>query len=378
MVERLDFALAERWLDALRPIAQPGDSALTRAELMLLISAALRRRGSDRRPARLRRGARGIGARVAAGRGMMAWCYWHAGRVDEAQLVIGEAEQGSDAAAIHYLFALVGRNGSGPAAMPELTGGPLDALIMRVNFAHGRLREMAEPPASPWAAAVAAPWRIALLRAMGRTEQALELYEAYDVTDGAPVWFHSIVEPDLMIDLGRLKQAQDAVAHGRTLLRESGSVVSELLNRVLEAKIELRLRHDHERAAAVLRELEARPETGVYEFVNEQIHTWTGMTLLFQGQEAAAARRLRRAVRSMRGRHLLELPTAAIFLAEASGSSGGGQQAYAAGDLALWAAGRQGSNHILLQALADASVAARRIEGLSRGPTRPGPSSAAR
>jgi hypothetical protein len=253
VVERLDFAVAGRWLEALRPVASPGDSALTRAELMLSMigehyEAAVRI--SDRLAF--------LGEREAVARrsrrtaSMMAWCYWHACRIDDAREVIGVAEDGDDVDAIRYLLSLVVSNGSGTVPMPRLTGGPLDALIMRVGYAHGRLRQVAEPPASPWAAAVAAPWRIGALRALGHTQEALDLYEIYGVTDAAPVWFHSIVEPELMIDLGRVKQARDAIAHSRTLLQASGSLVTDMLNRLIEAKLELRLRRDPARARAVL------------------------------------------------------------------------------------------------------------------------------
>ncbi len=369
VVERLDFALAERWLSALKPVAPPGDSALTRAELMLSLIGEHYEEG-----VRLADRLAFLGEREAVARrsrrtaSMMAWCYWHAGRIDDARQVISVADDGADVDAIHYLLALVSTNGSGPTPMPELTGGPLDALIMRVNYAHGRFRQMADSPALPWAAAVAAPWQIGALRAMGRTGEALEVYEAYGVTDGAPVWFHAIVEPELMIDLGRSKQARDALAHGRSLIRESGSVVVDMLNRVIEVKLELRLSGDPEQASALLRDLEARPEAGVFGFIKEQIDVWSGMTLLLSRQDAAAARRLRRAVKSMRAAdRILELPTAAVFLAESEWRLDRPKAAADAAELALAAAARQGSNHILLQALSDfPSVAARCIDAEPR------------
>jgi DNA-binding SARP family transcriptional activator len=58
-----------------------------------------------------------------------------------------------------------------------------------------------------------------------------------------------------------------------------------------------------------------------------------------------------------------ELPTAAVYLAEAEWRAGNDVAADAAADVALAAAREQGSNHILLQALADfPSVASRRID----------------
>ena len=63
------------------------------------------------------------------------------------------------------------------------------------------------------------------------------------------------------------------------------------------------------------------------------------------------------------GDRFLELPTAAVYLAEAEWRAGDEEASDRATDLALEAARRQGSNHLLLQALADfPAVASRRID----------------
>jgi DNA-binding SARP family transcriptional activator len=63
------------------------------------------------------------------------------------------------------------------------------------------------------------------------------------------------------------------------------------------------------------------------------------------------------------GDRILELPTAAVYLAEAAWRSGDEDAADRAADLALAAAAKQGSNHLFLQALADfPAVVARRID----------------
>jgi two-component SAPR family response regulator len=60
---------------------------------------------------------------------------------------------------------------------------------------------------------------------------------------------------------------------------------------------------------------------------------------------------------------ILELPTAAVYLAEAEWRAGNPDAADRAADIALDAARQQGSNHMLLQALADfPAVVARRID----------------
>ncbi len=65
----------------------------------------------------------------------------------------------------------------------------------------------------------------------------------------------------------------------------------------------------------------------------------------------------------MAGQRILELPTAAVYLAEAEWRAGDQDAADRAADIALDAARQQGSNHVLLQALADfPAVVARRID----------------
>jgi DNA-binding SARP family transcriptional activator len=63
------------------------------------------------------------------------------------------------------------------------------------------------------------------------------------------------------------------------------------------------------------------------------------------------------------GDRILELPTAAVYLAEAEWRAGDEDAADEAADLALDTARRQGSNHLLLQALGDfPAVASRRLD----------------
>src|SRR5439155_452551 len=96
----------------------------------------------------------------------------------------------------------------------------------------------------------------------------------------------------------------------------------------------------------------------------EWLDTWYGLALLLEADDAAALARLRKAVESMvAGDRILELPTAAVYLAEAEWRAGDEEAADRAADRALDAARRQGSNHLLLQALADfPAVVSRRID----------------
>jgi DNA-binding SARP family transcriptional activator len=138
----------------------------------------------------------------------------------------------------------------------------------------------------------------------------------------------------------------------------------ELQSAVLEAKLALRLSRDTAAARGTLERLERETPLDEYCYVRELADTWYGLALLRDGSDAEAFTRLRRAVDSMReADRILELPQAAVFLAEAAWRSSDEETADQAADLALEAAARQGSNHILLQALGEfPSVASRRID----------------
>jgi DNA-binding SARP family transcriptional activator len=137
-----------------------------------------------------------------------------------------------------------------------------------------------------------------------------------------------------------------------------------MLNQLIEAKLELRLARDPDAALAILDGLEAGGDARRYEFVAEQADTWRGMARLMRDPGAEAIEPLARAVASMRSSgRILELPTAAVLLAEARWRAGDEDGADAAVDEALAAAEEQGSNHHLLQALSDfPAVLARRLD----------------
>jgi DNA-binding SARP family transcriptional activator len=175
-----------------------------------------------------------------------------------------------------------------------------------------------------------------------------------------------------MIDLGDLQRAREVLARGRALILETGSIVFEMLNRLIEAKLELRLARDPAAALAILDDLERGGDARRYDFIEEQLETWRGMALLMRGPDAGAVEPLTRAVASMRrsGR-ILELPTAAALLAEAHWRAGDEDAADRAADLALDAAAQQGSDHHLLLALADfPAVVARRLDAEPAGDSR--------
>src|SRR3954454_7008170 len=136
------------------------------------------------------------------------------------------------------------------------------------------------------------------------------------------------------------------------------------MNALAEARPALRVDRDPAAARAALDRPEIRRVIAGFRYISEVADTWYTLALLLEGDDAEALMRLRRAVEGMRsGGRELELPTAAVYLAEAEWRAGDEEAADKAADLALDAARRQGSNHLLLQALADfPAVASRRID----------------
>jgi DNA-binding SARP family transcriptional activator len=371
VIDRLDYAVAERWLSAFSGLPGADSGRLAVAEMMLALGRedyARCGRVADRLHMASER--QRLARESPGAAGMMAWSYWHLGRWRDAQEVGSAAAAGSpEMEAVRFTLNLVDHALVGDTPLnPTLSGSPLDALVMRVMYAHGRLRTLADAHASGWTAAVTEPWRIGLLRATGHPEQALELYERTRVADWAHVWLHAMVGPEILIDLGRADASREAVMRGRELTHRSGSLVFVMLNELIEAKMEIRLNHDAQAALAVLARLQDRHAASEYRFIGEAADLWTGLSLLTVNEDQRALEHLERAVATMTASdRILELPTAAVYLSEARWRAGDEDAADAAADLADDAARRQGSNHYLLQALASfPAVVARRLDSEPR------------
>ncbi|HYF24377.1 MAG TPA: BTAD domain-containing putative transcriptional regulator [Baekduia sp.] len=361
IIERLDVAIAQRWLDVFQDLAPSGASAMTTAELMLAIG-----RDDLRSAVRIADQLQALGERDALAEMsshaalFMSWAYLHVGRLDDIAAVLDAAGPGPMTSAVRYAAEILVDVPRSDATMPPaLSGGPLDALISLAHYAHGRLTELTDGTQSPWVQAVVAPYRIAALRALGHTHRALELYEA----SSTAAWADWAV-PDLLLDAGRIDDARAFIARCRADAEASGSIGFQGFVGLAEAKLALRVDRDPAAARASLDRIERLPDARRLLIVGEMLDCWYGLALLLEGRDGEALTRLRAAVASMTaGDRILELPTAATYLAEACWRAGDEQGADRAADLALDAARRQGSNHLLLQALADVpAVLSRRLD----------------
>ena len=361
LVARCDFAKVDRWL---RRFDDAGLAAteLTTARLLTAIA-----RDDFDRAARL---ADEAAATTAAGAdeplwptliAVTAWAYLHVGRLDDARAALAAADETAAAVA-----ARIGLGLADPAtrdhatALPALTGGPLDILIGRVAHVLGRFDELEDRPRSPWHASGLAPWRIASLRVQGHTQHALELYEVAAQAGTPSVALQAYIGPETLIDAGHAEAARRAIDVGRARARASGSFGYAMYNLIADVKLRLRLQGDVRGARSLLQ----RAELQLQDRQCAHLDLWHGLALLMDGESGTALTRLRRAVRGMgaderRG----ELATAAVYLAEAEWRAGNEDAADSAADLALATAQRLGSNHLLLQALADfPAVVSRRLD----------------
>jgi DNA-binding SARP family transcriptional activator len=364
VIERVDFAIAERWLDRLATVASTAASPLTTAELMLALA-----RDDIRRVVRIADQLEELGERdgLAASSEIAAWVmalgYMHVIRPDAVYAVLAAAQPGPVVDAVRYAGRVMADPpGEGKPVRPELTGGTVDAFVYIADWALGRFTELSEAPGSRWVEAVKAPWRITALRATGHTQHALELYQAAQA-GGAALALTAFVGPEVLIDAGRSEEARRVIAQGRALAHATGSLAFAGMNAFAEAKLALRLDHDPAAARLALDRPGCQAARG-YRLLDEIRDTWFGLALLLESDDTAALTHLQRAVDGMvGGDRILELATAAVYLAEAAWRAGDEEAADRAADLALKVARRQGSNHLLLQALADfPAVVSRQID----------------
>jgi ATP/maltotriose-dependent transcriptional regulator MalT len=367
VVERLDLSLAERWLGELAPVAPSLAPALVTAELLLAIARDEIGRGVQVADRLAARGERETLARSSERAGLlMVWCYLHVGRVEDVDAVLAAVEPGPASAAVRYardaLFGM-GENGKPVAPDPAPTG-PIGAIVCNADYALGRLSHLTGAASSSWTVAMERPWRAAALRARGRTEQALALFEDTRTRGVATTTMLIFAGPEVLMDAGRFDDARQLLGEAREVAAASGSFAYQGCCAVLKARLELRQNRDFAAARAALDEPLCRRAAEAFRFIGEVADVCRGFALLLEGDDEQALECLRRAARGMlAGDRILELPTAAVYLAEAEWRGGDEDAADAAADLALDAARRQGSNHLLLGALADfPAVASRRLD----------------
>jgi DNA-binding SARP family transcriptional activator len=290
---------------------------------------------------------------------LAAWCYWHVGRLDDARVLLADGPGTGLGEPLRYLFSLV--DDEPPNRLPAVTGGPLDVLVLRIAYVRGRLREVRDAPVSVWTPV--ATERAAALRALGELRLTEELLESTP-THLSNLRFEGTVATELMVDIGDEAGAREALARGRERVSRSGSFVFQIVMRLLEAKIELKLGRDPTTALAILEDAADNGPLRDYGYLAEQFDLWQGFARLLQGRDSEAGRLLAGAYERMRrADRILELPAAAVYLSEARWRLGDETGADAAAADGMRAADRLGSRHLLAGALRDVpAVLARQLD----------------
>jgi ATP/maltotriose-dependent transcriptional regulator MalT len=353
VLDRLDLDVADRWLRTLRLLERP-PIALLEGEVIVAagredVARIVRIAEQMDRDGRVDE----LVANSSRAAAWMAWAWAHAGRLDEIPRILDRAPRGAEMAAIGYMLHLIEPQPDSAAPVPQLNGGPLDALVIRDHYIYGRLDRVLSDTRTGWVGAVSTPWRIAALRAVGRVSEAAALLDAAHRSGLASLGLDAVVGPEVLLDGGDARAAMDLADAGLPLARDKGSELFACINRCVAAKIAVRGLRDAPLALSILEEL-ATHGAARYRYVDELMRTWRGFALLVQARNEEALADLESATRSMvEGDRILELPTAAVLLSEARWRAGDESGADDAADLALRIARRQGANHLLLQALLD-------------------------
>jgi DNA-binding SARP family transcriptional activator len=366
VIERTDFAKAQRWLGQLEPVRGEANVGLVTADLLLAVAREEYGRGMSLADELAAAGQRDQLCRASnRAAALMGWCYLHAGRLADMAGVLDAAGPGIETDAVRYALSVADDVlAARYPASGTLSGGPLDALVMRTHYERGRLPLLTEQPTSPWAVKATEPWRVSALLATGHVEQAFELHEALQGAQEQSIWLRALLGPALMCELAEPDEAWRRLREGRELIAASGSAMFETFSLLLEAELALRLNEDTPAARGVLDRIAAHPICDSYAFLREHMHALSGLRLLLDHEDHAARQELSAAADSMReGDRILLLPATAVYLAEAEWRIGDENAADAAANLALAAAAEQGSHHLLLQALARfPAVLSRRLD----------------
>jgi ATP/maltotriose-dependent transcriptional regulator MalT/DNA-binding SARP family transcriptional activator len=364
VVQRLDFDVAERWLSAL---AEHHTPALTVGRLLMAVARDDISRAvsiADEAREQLRLVPESAERESAAY--LMAWSYFHHARWDDINAVLHDITTAPVADTVRLGMRVLGAPGDDGEAIgtPAAINGPAEAMINIGKYGHGQLTALTEMSDVGWDASTRTPWTIAALRALGRTREALRAYRTAESTCVSRVALLTVAGADVLIDAGEHEEAEAVITEGKRLAAASGSLIFQGAARLPEAKFMLRVKADPVGALTVLNAPELRRAAEQFGRMREIAAMWRGLAYLFEHRDAKALEELRTAVDSMvTSDRILELPTAATYLAEAEWRAGNEEAFDRMADLALDAARRQGSNHLLVQALDDVpGVLPRRLD----------------
>ena len=300
----------------------------------------------------------------------MGWNYLDAARIEDFKAVLAVAPDGPAIAAVKYRAWLTynvvpGERAGRPAAdrRPVRLGDPDRRLPARAPARPARVGRLGVGARRRDAMAD----RHAPRRAARRSARSSSTRRRCDRCSVPHSRMLSIfIGPELLVDAGRRDEARAAIAEGRRLALADGSLSPLAAELVRGGEAGAAAREGPGARAGRARPRGERARTCAGSRGRPSMFdTLYGLALLLAGRGRAGAARgcARRWRRCRRATASSSCPTAAVYLAEAEWRAGNEDAADRAADIALEAAQRQGSNHILMQALADLpAVLSRRLD----------------
>lgn len=362
VLDRLDFGLAEQWLDAIGTAEVRKWPALVAAAAQVACEAERYAQGAAYADRLLDEDFCDRSFLTPPLITTIAWCFFLVSRIEDAKRLLDSSPDAPEIRLMRFCIGLELLNDpTHYRDRPPDCDGPADGLLARADLAHGRFLQVLNSQSRPWAAI--ALGRVGALRALGRTAEAMQLMESLP----AGSWTAVRTRAELLVDASQDETAYTVLLQGREHLARSGSNLYRMFELLLEAALALRFRGDTLFARAALNEVEREPTALLRARIVEQLRMWRGLAALLEGDNQEAATELRAAVHVMtEWDRLLYLPTGAVYLAEAEWRLDNPEEADAAADLALEAAERQGSHHLLIQALKEfPAVISRRLDAES-------------
>ncbi|WP_028656420.1 BTAD domain-containing putative transcriptional regulator [Nocardioides sp. J54] len=363
VVDRLDFTLAQQWLEAIGTSEVRRRPRLLAAAVQIACEAERYGEGAEHADRLLAEDPdRLTEVLTPALVSTIAWCYFLVSRIEDAQRLLATSPDGPEVRMMRFCIGLeLLDDPTHYRDRPPDCDGPADGLLIRADLAHGRFDRVLDTHSRPWSAISLG--RVGALRALGRTAEAAELLDDTPST----TWTAVRTRAELMADTGQHELAYTALLQGRDNLARSGSNLYRMFSLLFETSLALRARKDTQFARAALNEVEREATAQRRARIVEQLHLWRGLAALLDEDQETAVRELRAAVEVMTAwDRLLLLPTAAVYLAEAEWRAGDPDAADAAANLAVEASDRQGSRHLLIQALKEfPAVASRRLDAES-------------
>jgi hypothetical protein len=210
VLDRLDFALAERWLDAIGTSEVRKWPQLVAAAVQVACEAERYAEGAAYADRLLDESFCDPVTLTPSLVTTIAWCYFLVSRIEDAQRLLDSAPDVSEIRLMRFCIGLeLLDDPTHYRDRPPDCDGPAEGLLARADLAHGRFMRVLDSQSRPWAAISLG--RIGALRGLGRTAEAAQLMESSPSTS----WTAVRTRAELMVDAAQHEMAYTALLQGR-------------------------------------------------------------------------------------------------------------------------------------------------------------------